>query len=93
MSGLSCGSALEPWHVMAEEGAVGGTVRFVDSSVERLEVKVSGLTPDRHRVLVNGRTVPLHATATAEAVAVGSRYKALAAGPWPAPDHSGPCSR
>jgi uncharacterized protein (DUF2126 family) len=72
---LQLRTALEPWHVMAEEGAPGGTARYVDSSVERLEVKVSGMTPGRHRVLVNGRTLPLRATAQGEAVA-GVRFKA-----------------
>jgi uncharacterized protein (DUF2126 family) len=72
---LELRNALEPWNVMAEEGAPGGTVRFVDSSVERLEIKVSGITPGRHKVLVNGRTLPLRTTAQGEAVA-GLRFKA-----------------
>jgi uncharacterized protein (DUF2126 family)/transglutaminase-like putative cysteine protease len=72
---LQLRTALEPWNVMAEEGAVGGTARFVDSSVERLEVKVSGLTPGRHKVLVNGHPMPLRGTAQGEAVA-GVRFKA-----------------
>ncbi len=73
--GLELRSALEPWHVMAEEGTAGGTVRFVDSSVERLEVKVTGLTPGRHRALVNGKSLPLRTTGQSEAVA-GLRFKA-----------------
>jgi uncharacterized protein (DUF2126 family) len=71
-TGLELRTALEPWHVMGEEGAVGGTVRYVDSSVERLEVKASGLTPGRHHVLANGRPVPLRA-ATQGANGVGER--------------------
>jgi uncharacterized protein (DUF2126 family)/transglutaminase-like putative cysteine protease len=68
--------ALEPWHVMGEEN-VGGTVRFVDSSVERLQVKLSGLSPERYAVACNGILIPLHATGTASGDHVaGVRYRA-----------------
>ncbi|WP_457350304.1 transglutaminase family protein [Roseateles sp. P5_D6] len=68
--------ALEPWHVMGEEGSAGGNVRYVDASLERMELLVTGLVDPRHRVTVNGVPVPLQPTGRVGEFVCGVRYRA-----------------
>ncbi len=71
---LTLRTALEPWHVMGEEGAPGGTSRGVDSSLERIEVQVSNFNTSRYVITVNGQALPLQATEVAGQYVAGVRY-------------------
>ena len=68
--------AIEPWHVLGEESSGGGMARYVDSSVERLQVLVDGMTDARHQLSVNGRSIPLTPTGRSGQYVIGVRYKA-----------------
>jgi uncharacterized protein (DUF2126 family) len=68
--------ALEPWHVLGEENRSGGNARYVDSSLERIQVKISGMAQDRYLLSCNGVAVPLQATGRVGEFVGGVRYRA-----------------
>jgi uncharacterized protein (DUF2126 family)/transglutaminase-like putative cysteine protease len=68
--------AIEPWYVLGEEPGGGGTARYVDSSVERMQVHVKGLVSERLAVTCNGRRLPLQRTGTNGDFVCGVRYRA-----------------
>mgnify|MGYP000088399878 CR=1 FL=1 len=68
--------AIEPWHVLGEESSSFGTSRYVDSSVERLQIKVTGLTDSRYALTCNGRRVPLRNTSRHGEYVGAVRYRA-----------------
>jgi uncharacterized protein (DUF2126 family) len=74
---LEVRNAIEPWHVLGEEVTQTGTARYVDSSLERIEVRALGLVPERHVVLVNGAVLPMRAAGAGTQVA-GVRFRAWA---------------
>lgn len=74
--GLRLRAAIEPWYVMGEEPGASGTARFVDSSVERLELKLDGFDTTRFKARCNGINIPLHATGVQGQYVAGIRFRA-----------------
>jgi uncharacterized protein (DUF2126 family)/transglutaminase-like putative cysteine protease len=75
---LEVRAAIEPWPVLGEQAGAGGTTRYVDSSLDRVQVLVRGLVDSRHKIACNGFELPLHPTGTIGEFVAGVRYRA-----WP----------
>ena len=73
---LELRGAIEPWNVLGEESTAGGTARYVDSSVERLQVRLIGADRHRYVVTANGHPIPLLATDNPDIQVGGVRYRA-----------------
>ena len=74
--GLELRNALEPWHVLGEEQTALGTARYVDSSVERVQARVTGWVEERYALTCNGHAVPLDPTDREGEYVGGVRFKA-----------------
>jgi len=72
---LELRNALEPWNVLGEEPGSGGTARYVDSSLERLQLKVNNRFGERYTLLCNGVEMPLQPTKTAGEYISGLRFR------------------
>lgn len=79
---LELRAAIEPWHVLGEESSSQGTARYVDSSLERVQVKVSNFTPERYTLTCNGVAIALNPTGIEGEFVSGVKYKAW--DPWSA---------
>ncbi|HEY1555651.1 MAG TPA: transglutaminase family protein [Kofleriaceae bacterium] len=73
---LELRNAIEPWHVLGEEATQTGTARYVDSSVERVELRARGLDPERYAIAVNDVIVPMRAVAGRDLRVAGVRFRA-----------------
>ena len=79
---LELRAAIEPWHVLGEESSSQGTSRYVDSSLERVQVKVNNFVPERYVLTCNSVVVPLSPTGVEGEFVAGVKYKAWQ--PWSA---------